>query len=100
MKLSDLKVSEYILDQWQDLIDIRLELRIGFHGEKWAIMEKGTCLSKDGVWEYEPIPSSRNDEYLLRCRFDSPEQALEFWNHSGIKSRFEYYRNAAWRERR
>lgn len=94
LTLSDLKVSEYILDEWNDLIDVHLERRMGFHGEKWAIIEKGACLSKDGVWEFEPIPSSRDDEFLLRCRFDTAEQALLFWNTSRAKSRFEHYRNS------
>lgn len=51
---------------------------------KWAIYDGGFwVLSKeyeDGdPWEYEPIPSSRNDEYLARCRYDSIEEALWHW---------------------
>src|SRR5690606_19883168 len=44
--------------------------------DKWAIYNRGSVLSKDGTWEYEPLPSSRDDEFLARCRFDSPQEAL------------------------
>ena len=42
----------------------------------WAV-KRGSCvLSKDGEWEWEPIPSSRTDEFLTRCRFASPAEAF------------------------
>ena len=40
------------------------------HG--WAVRWMGECLNSDGEWEYEPIPSSREDDFFARCRF--PEQ--------------------------
>jgi hypothetical protein len=43
---------------------------------KWAVRRHGDCLNKQGEWEYEPMPSSRDDEFLARCRFDSPAEAL------------------------
>jgi hypothetical protein len=45
-------------------------------GVKWAVRRMGECLNKQGEWEYEPMPSSRDDEFLSRCRFDSVEEAF------------------------
>jgi len=42
----------------------------------WKVARNGDCLNKSGEWEYEPMPSSRDDEFLARCRFDSPEEAI------------------------
>lgn len=33
------------------------------------------CLSKSGSIDYEPMPSSRDDEYLAAHRFDTFEEA-------------------------
>lgn len=41
----------------------------------WAVRMDGFTLSKSGEWEYEPIPSRRDDAYYARCRYDSYEQA-------------------------
>jgi hypothetical protein len=42
----------------------------------WRVTKRGDCLNKDGEWEYEPLPSSRDDAFLERCRFDSAETAI------------------------
>lgn len=45
-------------------------VRVEWCGEdKWAIRNRGECLNRNGEWEYEPLPSSRTDEFLERCRF-------------------------------
>jgi hypothetical protein len=44
---------------------------------KWAVEQIGMCLAKDGEWEHQPLPSSRDDEFLNRCRFDTLEQAFD-----------------------
>lgn len=90
--MSELKANSYILDRFEWSIQITLELVFQMDGsEKWTIREKGCCLNKEGEWEIEPIPSSRDGEFLRRCRFDSLQDALIFWNQ-GHKSRFEHYR--------
>lgn len=33
------------------------------------------ALNKSGKWEHEPLPSSRDDEYFARCRWDDWEEA-------------------------
>jgi hypothetical protein len=47
-----------------------------YQGERWAVRQNSSCLSKDGEWEYEHRPSSRDDEFYARCRFDSLDEAL------------------------
>jgi hypothetical protein len=55
---------------------IRIETETHMDGStKYAVRHYGACLSKDGEWEHEPMPSSRDDEFLRRCRFDSWQQA-------------------------
>lgn len=46
---------------------------------KWAIRRSGSCLALDGLWEFEPMPSSRDEEFLARCRYDSAEAAYATW---------------------
>lgn len=47
-----------------------------YDGVKWAVRWRGRCIGKTGDWEFEPQPSSRDDEFYARCRFDSVEAAL------------------------
>ena len=47
--------------------------------DKWAIRQRGMCLNKLGEWEYEPIPSERKDDFIGRCRFSTPNEALSAW---------------------
>ena len=35
----------------------------------WAVVDTGQCLNRDGEWEYEPLPSNRDDDFMARCRF-------------------------------
>jgi hypothetical protein len=37
--------------------------------DQWAVRWKGRCLRSDGQWEFEPIPSSRDDGFIRRSRF-------------------------------
>lgn len=43
----------------------------------WAVRCFGDCLNKSGGWEFEPMPSSRDDEFLARCRFASMPEAMQ-----------------------
>lgn len=38
-------------------------------GDTWAVTDGRQCLNNKGKWEYEPLPSSRTEEFLARCRF-------------------------------
>lgn len=42
----------------------------------WAIYRNSLVLNRDGELEYEPLPSSRDDEFYARCRFDTPAEAM------------------------
>ena len=43
----------------------------------WAVRNTFRCMSINGDWVFEPLPSSRTDEFLKEHRFSSPELALE-----------------------
>lgn len=44
---------------------------------RWAVRDLiGDCLGSDG-WEYEPSPSERDAEFFQRCRYDTPQAALD-----------------------
>jgi len=45
--------------------------------DTWAIRKDGRCMSKDGSFEYEPLPSNRDADFLGRCRFNSLSEALD-----------------------
>lgn len=48
----------------------------------WAIRRNGEVYTRDGEWEYEPIPSSRDDDFLVRARWSEDEAkavALRIW---------------------
>ena len=44
---------------------------------RWAVVRGGSVLNKDGDWEYEPMPSSRDEAFLSRCRYTTLEAACE-----------------------
>lgn len=57
--------------------ELRLERRDGFKGRRWAITRRGGyVLNKVGAWEYEPIPSSRTEEWLKTVRWESADDAI------------------------
>lgn len=37
---------------------------------QWAVCRMRQCLTADGTWDYEPLPSSRTDEWKAAHRFD------------------------------
>ena len=42
----------------------------------WAVRYCGDVLNKQGEWEWEPMPSGRDEDFLARARFDSAEEAI------------------------
>lgn len=51
-------------------LPIRIEARDQRDGtRKWAVMQGGNCLRRDGLWELEMQPSSRTDEFLRMARW-------------------------------
>jgi hypothetical protein len=55
-----------------DIIDGKATLDV----DRWAIRYMRRCWNRDGEWEWEPIPSSRDDAFKERTRFPLRE-ALE-----------------------
>jgi hypothetical protein len=47
--------------------------------DTWAVIDTPYCLSTEGTWEYEHIPSERTDEWIASHRFDL-ETALRLAN--------------------
>lgn len=46
---------------------------------RYAIRQGGNCLGIDGQWEWEPQPSSRDAEFMARCRFNTTDEAMAAW---------------------
>lgn len=66
-------VKEYLKDPFNSIY-------IEHRGETgWAIIQRGTCLNKEGKWEFEPMPSSRTEEFFQRTRFKDEQEAFEFF---------------------
>jgi len=60
-------------------IEARLQDEFGRRPVRWVIIDRfRTVLTKQGNWEWEPSPSSCDDAYVARTRWDSPEAALAF----------------------
>jgi len=57
------------------LITIGLMVSHLYEGRKFAVRKGRNCLNKDGLWEYEPMSSRRDDAFYARCRFDSFDDA-------------------------
>lgn len=52
---------------------ITLDYRDTVDGERrYAVMRGRTCLGADGEWDWEPVPSERDDEWRATHRFDWP----------------------------
>jgi hypothetical protein len=51
-------------------------IRQGNGNDRFAVRHGRVCLNHKGEMEYEPQPSSRSDEFLTRCRFDTFEEAV------------------------
>jgi hypothetical protein len=57
-----------------DITIDRMRQRDG--SDKFAVRYSGCCINRNGEAEHEPRPSSRSDEFLARCRFDTFEEAV------------------------
>ena len=73
-------VSEYVIEglpAYRGSDDIRIARSKLDARVVWAVRHQGNCLNKQGEWEYEPQPSSRDEAFFARCRFDSAEAAIQ-----------------------
>ena len=44
--------------------------------DRWAVMRGSGCLSRDGKWDFEPLPSSRDDDWLASHRLSMNEAQM------------------------
>jgi hypothetical protein len=65
------KVTEYSFCELPEGIDSTVfTVRVQYAGRGlWAVRWLSECLSADGNWDYEPNPSSRDDEWLNAHRW-------------------------------
>ena len=81
-RLTDLVVSVYFLVEPSPEYPLSWTLESAYQltgPPKWAIRHGGDCLNRDGDLEYEPLPSSRDADFMRRCRFATAEEALAVW---------------------
>ena len=81
-RLPQAKIASYALGEPTNPFDqVTLEAMPQRDGRLlWAIRNASrSCLNKSGQWEFEPMPSSRDDAFLQRCRWDTPEKAYKAW---------------------
>ena len=57
-------------DRW--LFTVAVEAR-DLANDRWAVTWLGACLSREGKWEQEPIPSEREEPWLDEHRFGYDE---------------------------
>jgi hypothetical protein len=44
---------------------------------RFAVRRGGSCLSVEGLWDIEPLPSSRDDQFYNTFRFRSFDAAIQ-----------------------
>lgn len=60
-----------------DINAIRVERVQQMEGpDLWAVRRHAEVLNRQGSWEWEPLPSNRDDDFLARCRFSTSESAV------------------------
>jgi hypothetical protein len=71
--ISQVRVTEYAVCALPegDINASHFTIKVAYRGDgRWAVLRHGRCLGSDGEWDYESIPSEREDEWLATHRFD------------------------------
>lgn len=77
MQFSDLKITTY---QIPDTTGVMPKVEIAYRGDTgWAVVDGSFVMNKEFEWEYEPLSSSRDDEFIARTRYESAEKAFEHY---------------------
>jgi hypothetical protein len=72
--------SRFTIDRDNSGRPITIESREQRDGSvKWVLCNDIYVLSKDGYFEYEPLPSSRTDKYLKATRYEDKDELLNFY---------------------
>lgn len=62
---------------------VRIEARDQMDDTRlWVVKMDEWVLGKDKEWHWEPLPSSRTDEFIANTRFKSFQEAFYFWRDS------------------
>lgn len=67
--------TEYVVNAIPEGVDevnrSLFDIKVAWRGKgRWAVLRSTRCLSVDGEWDWEPLPSSREDDWLDTHRFD------------------------------
>ena len=76
-ELRELRELVGLATEFEPIEDVKISLRSAVDGRRrWAVVIHNSVLAKDGELEYEPLPSSRTEEFIKRTRYDSIQEAL------------------------
>lgn len=64
-------------DPRSELARLRVDMARGAERTRYAVRFGGWCINKDLEEEHEPLPSSRDDAFYARCRWDTLEEAVD-----------------------
>lgn len=68
------------------LIDREREIRVERRGpDVWAVLEMASVVNRDGEREHEPMPSSRDEEFIARTRFPLAEALRVARSRAGVE---------------
>lgn len=60
--------------------NVSIESRDQLDGSrKWVLKMDSWVLGKDGIFIYEPLPSSRTDDFIANTRYDTKEACYASW---------------------
>jgi hypothetical protein len=63
------------------LDELRIVERAHPGGVRYAVTWRGRVANRDREWEFEPLPSSRDDDFIARTRFGDWEEAAVIAQH-------------------
>ena len=73
-------------DWWKPGMDSFYNVKVHNSGhpdggpDRWSILKGGSfCLSKSGEWEWQPRNSEKTEDFYNRCRYDSRDEAIEYY---------------------
>lgn len=58
-------------------IHIHATVSNDYPSTRYAVRDGGMCLGTDSEWDYEPMPSNRDDAFYEKYRFKSFEEAVK-----------------------
>jgi hypothetical protein len=84
MTMKDLIPIKYMIPWPEQMVDRTYYISARINGKtgetKWVIEEMGFVIDKkSGKFVYEPLPSDRDDNFIARTRFNSVEEAYEWF---------------------